>query len=173
MGQMRPDKNPDKSSIMIDQGIVDAVKDGIKSEATGTAYGSFIGAPGFQSPNIAQTMTATLNFAGRILEHETTHWGAFYNLGQTGSNDNVNFSVPGVNFSFERGRLFESAAFGNVGQPFNPASNGSWAIARTYTYIQYTVTNDRSTMGPSEAINAINANLGIRAQQYQLRRVTP
>jgi len=170
LGETRPSSNPDQSVIAIDRGIVDAVEDGMESERLGQSYGSFKGAMGFVSPGIAATMSNTLNFAGRILEHETVHWGAFYNLGQTGVDDNVNIPLFGVNLSFERGRFFEVLAFGNFGQPFNPASNSSWAIADKYTQIQYTVTNDRSTPGPTGAMNAINADLQMRAVQYQLQR---
>ncbi|MBN9385039.1 MAG: hypothetical protein J0H74_30065 [Chitinophagaceae bacterium] len=75
LGQMKVKK--DNSSIILDRGIVDAVRNGIESEKTGSSVGAFSGANGFESPNISTTMAATLGFAGRILEHETVH----FNLG--------------------------------------------------------------------------------------------
>jgi RHS repeat-associated protein len=169
LGLTLGNKDPDKSVIALDRGVVDAVKDGIESEKTGISSGTTVGPKGFQSPDITSTMEASLKFADRVFEHEITHWGAYYNLGMTVNDD---FIIPlfGANLSLERGRLFEMFAFGNLGNPFNPNSNPSWAVAREYTFIQYTITGDRSTLGPTAAMGAINVQLQSRAQSYHLQK---
>lgn len=169
LGRTDPSQK-DAGTITLDRGMVDAVRDGIESEKTGTSVGFFGAVGGYESPNIAQTMQATLGFVGRVLEHEMTHWGAYYNLNMKGANDNVTIPLFGINLSFERGKLFEGISFGNLGHPYNSSSNSSWAIAHGYTHIQYTVTNDRGTGGPTQAMNSVNTQLQMRAQLYHLQK---
>jgi RHS repeat-associated protein len=171
LGTTQPsDKNA--GIITLDRGLVDAVIDGMLSEKSGTSVGSFGAIAGYESPDIAKTMEATLGFVGRVLEHEIVHWGTYYNLGVRGDTDDIPLIVPtlGLNVTIERGKLFEAMAFGNLGHPFNPASNPSFAIAHKYTHIQYTVTNDRGTMGPTAWGPHKEADMVRRAEAYHLQK---
>ena len=157
--------------ITLDRGLVDVARDAIESERSGVASGSLNPANGFSLPNgVGGAVANAFSFTGRVLEHETTHWGAFYKLSMTGASDNVNINIFGANLSFERGQFFEKVAFGNLGHPFNPASNPSWAVARQYTHTEYLYTNGQRNPNASDAGNAIQANLQIRAIQFKLQK---
>jgi hypothetical protein len=155
--------------ITLDRGLVDVTKDIIQSEKTGTPSGSLATPSGYSLPNgIAGAASDAFGFISRVVKHEAIHWGAYYNLGITGPSDNVNLSIFGANFSFERGQFYEMAAFGNRGDPFNPASNPSWAIANQYTHTQYLYTNGQRNPNVSDPGAEINRQLQQRAIQYKL-----
>ena len=168
LGRTDPSKK-DAGTITLDRGLVDVAKDAIESERTGIPSGSLTPANGYSLPNgIAGASSDAFGFIGRVVEHEVVHWGAFYNLGMTGENDNVNLSFLGINLSFERGQFFESAAFGNLGNPFNPISNPSWAIVNQYTHTEYLYTGGRRNPNVPDVGKQINKELEIRASQFKL-----
>jgi RHS repeat-associated protein len=173
LGKTDPARNTpgggNQGTITLDRGLVDVVKHGMESERTGVPAESFTPANGFALPNgIAGAMSNALSFVNRVMEHEITHWGSWFNLGMTGANDNVNLPFG---FSVERGSFFEAFVFGNLGSPFNPASNPSWAIAREYTYTQFWYNNGRGIRDPTLANTIIQAQLQQRATIYRLRRL--
>lgn len=158
----------DKGSITLDRTLVDAAKDAIESEKSGTPSGFLNPAKGFDLPNgVAGAVNDVFSFIGRIMEHETTHWGSFYNLGITGANDDVDL---GNGKTMERGRYFETTAFGNLAAPFNPASNPSWAVANAYTHTEYLYTNGQRNPNAPNAGNTIDANLQMRAVLFKLQK---
>jgi hypothetical protein len=54
---------------------------------------------------------------------------------------------------------------------FNPSSNGSWAIARQYTYTQYWYTNDRNPTSHTTMMQNINSQLQQLAVKYKLEKM--
>lgn len=137
------------------------------------------GATGYLLPSIDDMMTGALTFATRVLEHETTHWGSQFLLGNHDDEQGnmlINIPLVGISFSKERGEAFEWQAFGNVGNIYDPATYSKsnpqqgWAVMEIYTNIQYTSTNDRSTMGPTEVEKRIHEILDSRADMFKLQK---
>jgi RHS repeat-associated protein len=174
----------DQGTITLDRGLVDVVKDIITIEKSGdlnALTGSLAPASGYDLVGGFQAeRTNAFNFIGRVFKHEITHWGATFNLGiSPGADDAVKLPFP-YNIPFptdrpfpsERGRLYEFLSFGNLGAPFNPAANSSWAVARQYTTIQY---QTGRTTGPVQRYqnsgNLLSADLQLRAQQFRLTKL--
>jgi len=169
LGKMTPSADPGQGEIALDEGIVSAVSDGIQSEANGCAVGSFRGInwgnsqppeQSYESPDIKTTMDAAVTFGSRVLEHETTHWGAFYIKHMGKDDDAIIPAVPlvGINMKFERGQTFEYMAFGNRGNTMSAGpSGGGWAIFSKYTQIQFNWSKNNSKVitpggqGPADA----------------------
>jgi RHS repeat-associated protein len=165
----------DKGTITLDRGLVDVVKDVISNEKSGgNPSGAFAPPSGYGLANgFAGDRSNAFDFIGRVFKHEVTHWGATFNYGiSPNASDNINIPLIGGGISLERGQAYEQASFGNLGNPFNPASNQSWAIARQYSTIQY---QTGVTSGPVQRYNDAGAMLGSdlqqRAQQFQLTKL--
>jgi RHS repeat-associated protein len=147
-----------KGTITLDRGLVNVVKDAIESQRTGIPTGSFSTPSGFGLPDgIGGAVNDAFNFTTRVMEHESTHWGAYYNYNISG-NDDVN--------GIDRGSYFEMQAYGNMGSPFNPSSNPSWAVANEYTHISY----QKNDPKVPDAGKAIDKDLLLRATQFKLQK---
>ena len=160
-------------TITLDRGLVDVAIDVMKSEQAGRALGALTPAGWFGLPNgVAGEAANAFSIIEQVVEHETMHWGAFFNpsIGMTGSNDNVNLRLFGVNMSFERGSFFEWTAFGNLGNPLSNVSNTSWAIFSQYTHTQFLYTNGQRNPNIPDPGAAINRQLQIGARQFGLIR---
>ncbi len=168
----------DNSKITIDRGIVDAVSDALKSEEMNKDYGSFAAKyAGYNGPgDIHEQLNATLEFSTRIMEHETTHWGAteFFKVKiPEGKEDMVTIrqGFGAFNFAMERGKLFERMAFGNQGNPFNSDINRSWGIANQYAHTLYFYTNGSNTSGPKIQSELLVQKLKQLAESYHLTKI--
>ena len=131
--------NPENSTgtVTIDRNVIRTVQDAIKSEALGTGVNSLSPPSGYKygEGGLSSAISDVMSFAGRVLEHEALiHFGAFAN-GLTSADapvDAVNISAFGKQFSFERGSLYEYAAYGNVGS----TTNSGYGIFSRYNVIQ-------------------------------------
>lgn len=132
-GQRDPN-NPMNSTgtITIDRGVVRAIQDAQRSEVIGTGFGALSIPTGYSYYENSQdgltlngAIAGVMAFAGRVLEHEMIHFGAFANgSGPVPENDNVNLNIFGIGVSLERGSLYETIAYGSAGN--HTSTNAGW-----------------------------------------------
>jgi RHS repeat-associated protein len=137
--EQRDAVNPENSTgiVTIDRNVIQTVQDAMKSEDSGTGVNSLSPPSGYKygEGGLSNAISDVMSFAGRVMEHEALiHFGAFAN-GLTSADapvDAVNISTFGKQFSFERGSLYEYAAYGNVGS----TTNSGYGIFGRYNYVQ-------------------------------------
>ncbi|MCG2616389.1 hypothetical protein LZZ85_18965 [Terrimonas sp. NA20] len=106
-------------------------------------------------------ISGVMAFARRLVEHlAAIHFGAFANnlSSGTAADDHVGLSAFGVPLPpFERGALYEMAAYGNIG-----STNSSYGI-----YSQYSLVRNKPTgVLPGQTNDRIS-----RAEEFKLEKI--